>query len=147
MCFGVVFRSGKDRYVAQIVSPSNPNYLVGLVDHEDVDVDFGRERHVVGVAATIGGFTLIEIDIAMSTYKVTTSSLPVLLSFFFFFFLSIFVLLFYNPLRRLKSLKFVGKYVGLQWSNCGGNVVEVAEWSGCSSVVPTQFTLHHQEQH
>ncbi|KAJ8909195.1 hypothetical protein NDN08_005887 [Rhodosorus marinus] len=63
---------GKERYVAQIVSPGNPNYLVGLVDHEDGVVDFERERLTVGISAAVGGFSLTEVDVGMMTYSVHT---------------------------------------------------------------------------
>ncbi|GMH41363.1 hypothetical protein BSKO_09273 [Bryopsis sp. KO-2023] len=53
-------KAKKQRFISQIVTPQNPNYMYGLVD-EGLDIDFSAERRpLVAVSWTSSGFTTME---------------------------------------------------------------------------------------
>lgn len=51
-------QTGKQRYVAGVVTPAQPNYVVGLMD-EDQDDGFQQMPPVLGVALGVSGYVII----------------------------------------------------------------------------------------
>ena len=52
----------KERYVAAVVTPASPQYVVGAAEHgDDVAFDSAAPPPVVGVAATSAGYTIVAV--------------------------------------------------------------------------------------
>ena len=56
-------RGQKERFISQIVTPHNPTYLFGAVDKKGVTAqDTAESRPIVGVACSVSGFKVTNID-------------------------------------------------------------------------------------
>ena len=62
----------KERYVAAIVTPASPQYVVGAADNgDDIEFDGAAPPPVVGVASTAVGYTLIAVEPDLRRVTVT----------------------------------------------------------------------------
>ena len=62
----------KERYVAAIITPASPQYVVGAADNgDDVEFDGAAPPPVIGVASTAVGYTLIAVEPDLRRVTVT----------------------------------------------------------------------------
>lgn len=68
--YGSLRKQPKQRYIAAVVTPAAPHFLHGLVD-EDADIPVDSAPPLLGIAPSVGGYSIIEVDAELYTVRIT----------------------------------------------------------------------------
>ncbi|KAL0046056.1 hypothetical protein WJX82_001167 [Trebouxia sp. C0006] len=61
----------KNRFIGGVVTPAQPQYLYSMMEDRSDAHDFQESPPILGIAAVVGGYKVMEVDVDMLTCQVT----------------------------------------------------------------------------
>ncbi|DBA71802.1 TPA: hypothetical protein ACH3X2_010996 [Trebouxia sp. C0005] len=61
----------KNRFIGGVVTPAQPQYLYSMMEDRSDAHDFQESPPILGIAAAVGGYKVMEVDVDMLTCQVT----------------------------------------------------------------------------